>query len=221
MGSGTGADDERPIHRVSTGTFLLAACQVTNAEYALFLQATSHEPPPSWGVAPFDDLAKPVVAVSWLDAAAYCEWLSGITGRRFRLPSEAEWECAARGGVEQMLYPWGNDPPESLPDYGSRWLHGPEPVGRGTPNAFGLYDICENVHEWCADWYDAGYYRVAPERDPRGPDSGTRRVSRGGSWRHRVKVTRCAARSSIPPEYRYTDYGFRLACEARPARPAA
>lgn len=213
MGSDTGSDDERPIHRVSVGAFLLAACQVTNGEYAHFLQTTGHTPPPSWGSAPFDDRAQPVVAVSWLDATAYCAWRSDTSGRRFRLPSEAEWECAARGGAEQRLYPWGNDLPESLPGYDTRWLSGPEPVGRGTVNAFGLFDICENVHEWCADWYDAGYYRISPEHDPHGPESGRRRVSRGGSWRHRVKVTRCAARSSIPPEYRYTDYGFRVACE--------
>jgi formylglycine-generating enzyme required for sulfatase activity len=213
MGSDAGSDDERPVHRVSVNAFLLGAFQVTNAEYALFLQATNHAAPPSWGVAVFDDPEQPVVAVSWLDAVAYCGWLSSVTGRRFRLPSEAEWECGARGGAEQMLYPWGNDLPESLPGSDTRWLNGPEPVGQGTPNAFGLYDICENVHEWCADWYDAGYYGISPAHDPRGPESGTRRVSRGGSWRHRVKVTRCAARSSIPPEYRYTDYGFRVACE--------
>ncbi len=213
MGSASGSDDERPVHRVSVSALLLGTRQVTNAEYALFLLATGHERPPSWGSTPFDDPAQPVVAVSWLDARAYCEWLCGATGRSFRLPYEAEWECAARGGAEQLLYPWGNDPPESLPDYGTRWLLGPEPAGRGTANAFGLYDICENVHEWCADWYDAGYYGRSPESDSRGPETGTRRASRGGSWRHRVKVTRCAARSSLPPEYRYTDYGFRVACE--------
>jgi formylglycine-generating enzyme required for sulfatase activity len=86
-------------------------------------------------------------------------------------------------------------------------------VGLGTPNGFGLYDVCTNVHEWCSDWYGAEYYAISPQRDPRGPGHGTRRVSRGGSWRHHVKVTRCAARSSIPPDFRYTDYGFRVACD--------
>ena len=214
MGSEKGLDDERPVHRVSVSAFLLATFQVTNREYAFFLEATGHTAPPSWRSGPFADPEQPVVAVSWMDAVAYCVWLSGVTGRRFRLPSEAEWECAARGGAEQMLHPWGNEPPQSLPRYHERWLNGPEPVGRGTPNAFGLHDMCENVHEWCADWYDAGYYGIAPDRDPCGPASGTRRVSRGGSWRHRVKVSRCAARSSIPAEYHYTDYGFRLASDA-------
>ena len=211
MGSGDGADDERPVHRVWVDAFALGACQVTNAEYALFLQATAHAPPPSWGRTGFDHPAQPVVAVSWLDAVSYCDWLSGVSGRPFRLPSEAEWECAARGGADQLLYPWGNDPPQSRDGYHQRWLHGPEAVGRGAPNAFGLYDMCENVHEWCGDWYAADYYGLAPERDPRGPESGTRRASRGGSWRHQVKVSRCAARSSIPPSFQYLDYGFRVA----------
>src|SRR5213076_1064814 len=89
---------------------------------------TGHAPPPLCGRAGFDHPAQPVVAVSWFDAVAYCHWLSGVSGRRFRLPSEAEWECAARGGAEQMLYPWGNDPPQSRAGYHSRWLDGPEPV---------------------------------------------------------------------------------------------
>ena len=80
------------------------------------------------------------------------------------------------------------------------------------PNAFGLYDICENVHEWCSDWYQADYYAISTERNPVGPDRGDRRASRGGSWRHHVKASRCAARSSIPPEFHYADYGFRVAC---------
>ncbi len=91
--------------------------------------------------------------------------------------------------------------------------NGPEPVGRYAPNAFGLYDICENVHEWCSDWYQADYYATSAERNPRGPETGERRASRGGSWRHHIKVTRCAARSSIPPAFQYADYGFRVACD--------
>ncbi len=121
------------------------------------------------------------------------------------------WECAARGGAEGSAYPWGDSPPESLPDYAKRWKSGPEPVGLYAPNGFGLYNLGDNVHEWCADWYDANYYSCSIERNPRGPADGTRRVSRGGSWRHHIKVTRSAARSSIPPEFQYADYGFRIA----------
>jgi len=167
-----------------------------------------------WCTSEFDDPAQPVVAVSWFDAVAYCDWSSAIAGRRFRLPTEAEWECAARGGVEGALYPWGNDPPQSRPGYERRWLRGPERVGGGEANALGLFDLCENVHEWCSDWYAADYYGVSPDCDPRGPDSGSRRVSRGGSWRHQVKISRCATRSSIPPAFQYADYGFRVACDA-------
>jgi formylglycine-generating enzyme required for sulfatase activity len=177
-----------------------------------FLQATGAGPPPFWQDPNFNDPAQPVVAVSWFQAAAYCEWLSGITLCQYRLPTEAEWERAARGGAEGKVFSWGDGPPQSLPDYDKLWQNAPEPVGRRPPNAFGLYDICENVHEWCSDWYQADYYRISPERNPRGPDTGQRRSSRGGSWRHRVKVSRCSARSSIPPAFQYADYGFRVAC---------
>lgn len=212
MGSDSGQDNERPLHRVWVDAFLLAACQVTNAEYAYFLRATSGPPPPFWNDPHFSDPEQPVVAVSWFEATQYCQWLSARSGRRYRLPMEAEWERAARGGVESKLFPWGDTPPQWLPDYDKRWKTGPEPVGRYAANAFGLYDIGENVHEWCNDWYQADYYAVSPEQNPRGPESGQRRASRGGSWRHHIKVSRCAARSSIPPEFQYADYGFRVAC---------
>lgn len=201
--------EERPVHRVWVDTFELAATQVSNADYALFVQSTGHSPPPCLNAPNFDDPDQPVVAVSWIDAVSYCEWLSRVAGRRFRLPTEAEWECAARGGVDGKRYPWGDD----APDDRARPLTGPERVGRRAPNGFGLYDMCENVHEWCSDWYRADYYAVSPECNPRGPETGARRASRGGSWRHQIKISRCAARSSLPPDSRYTDYGFRVAAQ--------
>jgi len=220
MGSDAGQDNERPLHRVWIDSFCLAACQLTNAEYAQFLSATQHRKPLHWDDPNFSDPLQPVVAPSWFDAVEYCEWLSRMTQGRFRLPTEAEWEYAARGGLEQKLFPWGDEPPESLADYAVRWKTGPEPVGRAETNGYGLCDIGANVHEWCADWFDADYYRVSPERNPQGPDSPpsgsrqpARRSSRGGSWRHFTKVSRCAARSSIPPDFRYADYGFRVACD--------
>ncbi len=211
MGSDDGRDDEKPAHRVWVDAFELAAFQTTNAEYSSFLQATQHPSPPNWDDPNFNDPAQPVVAVSWFDAVAYCDWLTRALGKRFRLPTEAEWERAARGGVEGEAFPWGNCAPKELPNYASRWQSGPERVGLYAPNRYGLYNLGDNVHEWCADWYDAGYYAVSPERNPQGPPSSSRRASRGGSWRHHIKVTRTAARSSIPPEFKYADYGFRVA----------
>ena len=217
MGSERGQDCEGPIHRVWIDSFLLAATQVTNEEFGRFLRATSAAPPPFWSDDNFNDPQQPVLGVSWHEAVRYCEWLSSLTGRSFRLPTEAEWECAARGGLEQKQFPWGDDPPRSLPNYAERWLKGPEPVARYAPNAYGLYDICDNVHEWCSDWYDPNYYAVSPERNPRGPEEcpakPVRKSSRGGSWRHHIKVARCSARSSIPPDFQYADYGFRVACD--------
>lgn len=213
MGSIHGQDNERPVHRVWVDAFHLAVCQVANSEYARFLGATGTEPPPFWNGPCFNHPEQPVVGVSWFEAARYCRWLSERTGRNYRLPTEAEWERAARGEAEGKMYPWGDSPPQQRPDYEKRWKTGPEPVGRYAANDFGLYDICENVHEWCADWYAPDYYGSSPAHNPKGPELGTRRASRGGSWRHHVKIARCAARSSIPPEFQYADYGFRVACD--------
>lgn len=213
MGSEAGQDVEGPVHRVWVDGFAMAATQVTVAEYGRFLAATGREAPPKWGDAEFCDPRQPVVAVSWFEAVAYCEWLLRVTGARYRLPTEAEWERAARGGVEGKLFPWGDEPPMSRPGYAARWQTGPEPVGQSEPNGYGLFEMCENVHEWCSDWFDPEYYRVSPERNPRGPEEGVRKASRGGSWRHQIKISRCSARSSIPPEFQYADYGFRVVCD--------
>jgi formylglycine-generating enzyme len=212
MGSETGQDNELPVHRVWVDEFYLAECQVTNREYAFFLRASAVPEPTSWRHPNFSHPEQPVVAVSWFDAAQYCEWLRGKGGRAYRLPTEAEWERAARGNQNCSQFPWGDDPPQSLPKYHQRWIKGPEPVAQYAPNPFGIFDICENVHEWCSDWYQPDYYAISPERNPPGPQAGERRVSRGGSWRHHVKVARCAARSSLPPQFKYADYGFRVAC---------
>ncbi len=211
MGSDSGQSVEGPVHRVWVDAFAMAATQVTVEQYARFLEATGNMAPPFWSDPNFSHPRQPVVAVSWFDAAAYCTWLSSITAMHYRLPTEAEWERAARGGAEGMLFPWGDEPPASRPDYANRWKTGPEPVAESQPNAFGLFDICENVHEWCSDWYAPDYYAVSPDRNPQGPPEGNRKASRGGSWRHQIRIARCSARSSIPPEFKYADYGFRVA----------
>ena len=215
MGQADGRDDECPVHSVQVAAFQMARCQATNQEYDAFRHATGCAMPPFRMQQAFADPGQPVVGVSWFDAAAYCAWLSANTDRAtaFRLPTEAEWEFAARGGLERRIYPWGDEPVFERENYSTRWTHAPEPVGTAAPNGYGLFDMCENVHEWCCDWYDPQYYAVSPVDNPRGPGTGTRRASRGGAWRHQIKIARCAARSSIPPEFRYADYGFRVATD--------
>ena len=213
MGSDVGQSVESPVHRVWLDSFTMGATQITVQEYARFLDATGNVPPPFWSDPNFSHPQQPVVAVSWFDAVGYCEWLSSMTGSRYRLPTEAEWERAARGGAEKMLFPWGDDPLFSRPGYLTRGRTGPEPVGQSPPNAFGLFDMCENVHEWCSDWYGPDYYATSPDRNPQGPEEGKRKASRGGAWRHQIRISRCSARSSIPPEFQYADYGFRLVCD--------
>jgi formylglycine-generating enzyme required for sulfatase activity len=228
MGSSDGLPDEAPPHAVTVRAFRLARTPVTNAEYARFLAARRAPAPPFWSNPAYADPEQPVVAVTWMDAVAYADWLSARTGLRFRLPSEAEWERAARGGRAEGRTAWGDEVPAGEIPTGP--LNGPWCVGKGTPNAYGLLDISTIVHEWCLDWYSPTYYASCARRgeaprsvstvgsgdtsspavDPRGPDEGERRASRGGSWRHRVRYTRPAARSSLLPHLRYADYGFRL-----------
>jgi len=210
MGTELGQDDERPPHRVFVDAFELGVFPVTRAEYERFVSATKHEPPRDWSHALFAQPDLPVVGVSWLDAIAYCDWRSKEEGRPVRLPTEAEWEFAARGGQE-ALFPWGDVLPAWIPNDGRGPLSAPWPVTLGEPTVFGLFGISTNVHEWCADWHDKEYYRRSPERNPAGPDCGVRRASRGGSWRHVYTMCRVTLRSKLDPSFRYNDYGFRLA----------
>lgn len=213
MGCVEGQDEEKPVHRVWVDAFEMAVVQVRNRDFKIFLEATGHPAPPFWHDPNFHHPDQPVVAVNWIEAVKYCDWLSRVTGRRYRLPTEAEWERAARGDREGCLYPWGDERPASWPNYVRRWgseVNGPLPVGMDAPNPFGLYDVSENVHEWCSDWFSKTFYTTSPEQNPSGPATGERRASRGGSWRHQIKISRCAARSSIPPTFQYADYGFRV-----------
>ena len=198
MGWTDGDPSERPPHVVRLEAFLIARTPVTNAAYAPYLAATGAAAPPWWGMPDFADPAQPVVGLSWNDAAAFATWAGA------RLPSEAEWEMAARGGLESARYGWGADRP------GTRFTRPPR-VGATPANRFGLTDTSGVCHEWCADWFDATYYARSPRDNPRGPATGSRRVSRGGAWRHADPWSPVAHRSSLPPALRYSDYGVRLA----------
>jgi formylglycine-generating enzyme required for sulfatase activity len=155
--------------------------------------------------------------VRYDDALAYCGWLSAATGRVVRLPTEAEWEKAARGGAEGLRYPWGNEIDASrgnyLGDASSKRQRGTRPTGTYPPNAFGLYDMCGNVWEWVADWYAPDWYGLSEDRDPRGPESGSMRIVRGGSWvNDDVSMLRCAYRHKVPPDTYAYSIGFRVVC---------
>jgi formylglycine-generating enzyme required for sulfatase activity len=197
MGSEHGRPDEAPVREARVGAFSLGRTPVTRSQYAPFLDAGLAAPPPWWSASGFSGPDQPVVGVTWFDAVAYADWLGTQIGGILRLPTEVEWERAARGGLESAACAWGDAlPPGEVPEGP---LAGPWPVGRGTPNAFGLCDMGTIVHEWCLGPY---------------PGDPPRRASRGGSWRHRVRWSSPAARSSLPPELRYADYGFRVLREA-------
>lgn len=209
MGSNGGRPDEQPVHEVEVGPFRIGRTPVTRAQYAPFVAAGLTVLPPWWSDQTFADLDQPVVGATWHEAVAFAEWLSRGSGGMWRLPTEAEWERAMRGGIEGAPTAWGESVPAGEVPDGP--LSGPWRVGRGTPNGYGVCDPGTVVHEWCADWYGPAYYASAPGLDPRGPEEGTRRSSRGGSWRHRIRWSPPSARSSLLPDLRYADYGFRLA----------
>ncbi len=243
MGSADAAHDERPVHRVHVGELWIARFAVTQAEYGHFVRATGHRRP-SVGDLPliatlghedlFTELSAPygwdsdqppagrgthpVVLVTCDDAKAYCRWLSQVLGRTVRLPTEAEWEKAARGGLESARYPWGNEIDASranfLADEADKRARGTRPAGAYAPNGYGLYDMSGNVWEWVSDWYAADYYAVCEPQDPAGPPGGTLRVVRGGSWVNEdVALLRCGCRHKVPPDTYSYSIGFRVACE--------
>ena len=213
FGNDAGRPDERPAHRVQLAPFRVAAEPVSNHEYARYVDEAGVEPPSFLASddGRFGDPLQPVVGVSWFEAVAYCDWLAARAALPLRLPSEAEREFAARGGLPAADWPWGDASPAQLvPWHDIATLNQPHPPRQECANAYGLRCMAENVHEWCSDWYDRrGYGHETPSAQPP-----TRRTSRGGSWRHAVKFTRVAARSSLDPGYHYNDYGFRLYADA-------
>lgn len=172
-------DDEMPIHTVYIDDFYMDVHEVTNAQYQEFLNATGHEPPEYWNDPKFNAPDQPVVGVTWYDAVAYCQW----AGKR--LPTEAEWEKAARGGLVGYQYPWGDTLTRNDANYigigGSDIWYDTSPVCSFAPNDYGLFDMIGNVYEWCLDYYDYNYYSDSPSSNPIGPEEGITRVLRGGS----------------------------------------
>ena len=225
---GNDSDDgdlnEFPAHEVELDGFYMDKFEVTNAQYDKFVRATGHRRPSRDDY--YNEPNQPVVGVSWNDATAYAEWAEK------RLPTEAEWEYAARGGLEGKRYPWGDKEPDgSQANYADKnadqtlrqldktytWADMSvedgyarcAPVGSFTPNGYGLYDIAGNAYEWCQDWYDGNYYSVSPAKNPSGPSTGEYRVLRGGSWFHNTGFLRLADRNHYNPPYRYNYVGFR------------
>jgi len=242
MGAGDADADERPVHRVSIGEFFIGRFPVTQDEYARFVKATGHPVPTvtelplvasggrdelfrdraapyEWqnGTPPSGFGTHPVVLVRYEDAIAYCAWLSTTIDRAVRLPTEAEWEKAARAGFEGRRYPWGNTIDGSRANFLSeeRRHAGTCPTGTYEPNDYGLYDVIGNAWEWVSDWYSADYYGGGVATDPVGPAHGTMRIVRGGSWVNAdADMLRCAYRHKVPPDTYAYSIGFRIVCAA-------
>ena len=208
MGSpGGDDDDERPQHTVFVDAFYMDKYEVTNALYKKFMDATGREAPKYWDDEEYNQPNHPVVAVTWYDAKAYCEW----AGKR--LPTEAEWEKAARGGLVGKKFPSGDSITHDDANYDGiggkdRW-RGTSPVGSFAPNGYGLYDMAGNVWEWCADWFVSGYHADLPDQNPSGPSSGSSRVLRGGAWNYDTYDLRAANRNLDSRATAYRNYGFR------------
>jgi formylglycine-generating enzyme required for sulfatase activity len=243
-----GDPDEAPVHHVYLDDYYIAKYKVTNYEYARFLATGGYGDSLYWEAGGFGDYGTaprywwtdkyhgggaagnetfPVVGVSWHEAAAYCSWVSYETGERYRLPTEAEWEKAARG-TDQRRFPWGESVDGSYANYeysGDPYEPGITPVGfydgsvrenfptNANVSPYRVAELAGNVWEWCQDWYGGDYYAVSPERDPKGPDRGSSRVLRAGGWVDSHYYHRAANRNSSFPENRNPIQGFRCVRE--------
>jgi formylglycine-generating enzyme required for sulfatase activity len=216
---GNALDDEKPVHWVRLSPFWLSETPVTNRQYAVFVQKTGAEEPRYWRDRRFSSPDQPVVGVSWDDAVAFCRWLSEASEQRVFLPSEAQWEFAARS-TDGREYPWGNDPPDEkracfgLGEKGQTALVGSFPAGAGP---FGTLDQSGNVWEWCRDAWDAATYAKSG-KEPLDPVAGEERagedvvrVVRGGGWFNSAWDLRTACRGRAPAGHRSAVFGFRAA----------
>ena len=198
-----GSDDEHPLHPVQVDPFWMGKFEVTQEQYeAVMGNNPSH----------FKGLRRPVESVSWRDAAEFCRRFSMRHGVSARLPSEAEWEYAARGGSGSMHF-WEEGREGSYAWYNANSGEGTHPVGLKMPNPWGLHDTAGNVWEWCMDWYDRNYYSTSPSANPRGPLLGNFRVLRGGSWDLPVYFLRLPHRERNSPSNWNNVLGFRVLVE--------
>ncbi|MBI4811441.1 MAG: formylglycine-generating enzyme family protein [Ignavibacteriales bacterium] len=207
-------DDETQQREIYLDSFYISKYEITNAHYGIFLHAkTMQDTPMSLRTQGFNLPDQPVVGISWYDAVAFCEWLSDSTKEKYSLPTEAQWEKAARG-TDGRKYPWGDDEPDTNKanfqyQHQGTLLVGMKPGGTN-PN-YGTMDMAGNAAEWCLDSYDENYYKTSRDTaNPRGPLQGERKVVRGGSWRDNSFSLRCAARNSFPPDVRRDIIGFRI-----------
>ncbi len=222
QGDRDGGRDEYPRHDVFVDTFFIDKYEVTNAHYLEFVKAANHRVPQNpknptrnlWqGESITESLTdRPVINVDWFDADAYCRW----AGKR--LPTEAEWEKAAKGTADRR-FPWGNvEPTDKHLNFNQRWIGERTlmPVGsyEAGKSPFGAYDMAGNVWEWVNDWYDARYYEKSPERNPKGPDTGTKRIIRGAGWQNETPTVRIFTRVDSDPTIRNESTGFRCAADA-------
>ena len=212
MGSFGGDPDELPVHKVYLGAFFMDKHQVTVSQYKRFLEATPQDSPPDWTLMnkPTNQ-SRPVANVDWVDADTYCKW----AGKR--LPTEAEWEKAARG-TDGRVYPWGNEPPTRFHANSGKevWNNHSalSPVGtfEEGKSPYGIYDMAGNVWEWVSDWYDQEYYQLSPPQNPSGPRKGSHKVVRGGSWgSNGITDLRSSDREIHVPSFRGFGTGFRCA----------
>jgi sulfatase modifying factor 1 len=229
MGSNSGAESEAPVHQVFLPDFWMDVYTVSNRQFADFIAATRYlttaemlneECPearkPTWSDFAATRERHPVVCVSWDDAQAFARW----SGKR--LPTEAEWEKAARGGLEDALFPWGNEQPD---DDVCTWnragastgiVPGTTEVDNVRPNPYGLVHMTGNVWQWCKDWFSESYYRESPSANPTGPSDGRYRVRRGGAWNVRQAFRlRCANRGAMSPDAFWPNLGFRCVVDKK------
>ena len=216
---------EKPVHSVTLDGFYIGKYEVTQGQWKAVMGTTVAQQRdkgnPAWGLCGEGD-NYPMYYVSWEEAIAFCEKLSELTGKTYRLPTEAEWEYAARGGqqADGTKYAGGNTIADVAWYYDNSYAlgeghsdFGTHPVGQKQPNGLGLYDMSGNVWEWCSDWYDSDYYSGSSAVNPQGPSSGSGRVCRGGSWSNSAQYCRVSYRDGGTPGSRSGNLGFRVVCE--------